>query len=171
MATTFYRGQQLGREDLNIYLENAAKTPVNAAEISYSLYDFTTGSEVLVGSPNMSPANPSVGEYFASVVVPLDANLGNYRIRWTFKEVIGGAVQQVLQEFSVLDKVGLSSASATMITGGVPNASMAQFDLMNRLRILLRDNCIGAEERIEVDASGQRVVVSIGDLWEALKDV
>jgi hypothetical protein len=140
MASTFYRGQQLGREDLNIYLVNAANTPVNAAEISYALYDFTTGYEVLVGAPVMTPANPSVGEYFASVVVPLDANIGSYRIRWTFKELIGGSVQQVVQEFAVLDKVGLSTPSATMITGGAINASAAEFDLMSRLRILLRDN-------------------------------
>jgi hypothetical protein len=140
MATTFYRGQQLGREDLNIYLVNSANTPVNAAEISYALYDFTTGYEVLVGAPSMTPANPSVGEYFASVVVPLDANLGNYRIRWTFKEIVGGAVQQVVQEFAVIDKAGLSTSSASMITGGVPNASMSTLDLMSRLRILLRDN-------------------------------
>lgn len=140
MATTFYRGQQLGREDLNIYLVNAANTPVNAAEISYALYDFTTGYEVLVGVPAMTPANPSVGEYFASVVVPLDANLGNYRIRWTFREIIGGAVQEVVQEFSVIDKVGLSSASASMITGGVVNASPVELDLIARLRILGRDN-------------------------------
>lgn len=139
MATTFYRGQQLGREDLNIYLVNAANTPVNAAEISYALYDFTTGYEVLVGVPAMTPANPSVGEYFASVVVPLDANLGNYRIRWTFREIIGGAVQEVVQEFSVIDKVGLSSASASMITGGVVNASPVELDLIARLRILSRD--------------------------------
>lgn len=140
MSTTFYRGQQLGRNDLNIFLVNAANTPVNAAEISYALYDFTTGQEVLVGIPLRTPANPSVGEYFASIIVPLDANLGDYRIRWTFREIIGGAVQQVVQEFSVSDKAGLSTSSASMITGGAINASLIELDLMSRLRILLRDN-------------------------------
>jgi hypothetical protein len=140
MSTSFYRGQQLGRNDLNIYLVNAANTPVNAAEISYALYDFTTGTEVLVGVPLRTPANPSVGEYFASIIVPLDANLGDYRVRWTFREIIGGPVQQVVQEFSVADKAGLSTNSASMITGGAINATMIEYDLMGRLRILLRDN-------------------------------
>jgi len=138
--TNFYRGQQLGRNDLNIYLVNAANTPVNAAEISYALYDFTTGQEVLVGIPMRIPANPSVGEYFASIIVPLDANLGEYRVRWTFREIIGGAQQQVVQEFSVTDKAGLSTSSASMITGGAINATAIEYDLMGRLRILLRDN-------------------------------
>lgn len=140
MGTNFYRGQQLGRNDLNIFLVNAANSPVNAAVISYALYDFTTGAEALVGMPTRIPANPSVGEYYASVIIPLDANLGSYRIRWTFQEMIGGSVQQVVQEFSVMDKAGLSSASASMITGSALNASTVELDLMARLRILLRDN-------------------------------
>jgi hypothetical protein len=140
MSTTFYRGQQLGRNDLNIFLVNAANMPVNAAEISYALYDFTTGAEVLIGIPLRVPANPSVGEYFASIIVPLDANMGEYRVRWTFREIIGGSVQQVVQEFAVMDKAGLSSSSASMITGSAINASMIELDLMARLRILLRDN-------------------------------
>jgi len=140
MSTNFYRGQQLGRNDLNIFLENASNTPVNAAEISYALYDFTTGAEVLIGVPNRTPANPSVGEYYASIIVPLDANLGDYRIRWAFRELVGAPMQQVVQEFTVIDKAGLSTASASMITGGAVNATAIEYDLMARLRILLRDN-------------------------------
>ena len=139
MGTTNYRGQQLGRNDLNIFLVNAANTPVMAAEITYALYDFTTGQEVLLGVPLRTPANPSVGEYFASIIIPLDANMGDYRVRWTFREIVGGQIQQVVQEFSVIDKAGLSSASASMITGGANNATTIEYDLMARLRILLRD--------------------------------
>jgi len=140
VGVTFYRGQQLGRNDLNIFLVNASNVPVDAAEISYALYDFTTGQEVLVGVPKRTPANPSVGEYYASIVVPLDANLGDYRIRWTFRELVGATIQQVVQEFCVIDKAGLSTASASMITGGAPTATTVELDLMARLRILLRDN-------------------------------
>ena len=138
--SAFFRGQQLGRKDLNIFLVNFSGTPVNAAEISYALFDFTTGMEVLVGAPQRTPANPSVGEYYSSIIVPLDANLGNYRIRWTFRELVGGQIQQVVQEFSVIDKSALSTPSASMITGDAINASIIELDMMARLRILLRDN-------------------------------
>lgn len=140
MSSNFFRGQQLGRNDLNIFLVNAVNTPINAAEISFALYDFTTGSEVLIGLPMLDPVNPSVGEYYASLIVPLDANIGDYRIRWTFREIVGGSVQQVVQEFSVLDRSGASSTSASMITGGAIDASASTYGLMNSLRILLRDN-------------------------------
>jgi hypothetical protein len=140
MSVTFFRGQQLGRNDLNIFLVNNSGMPVGAAEISYAVFDFTTGSEVLVGVPKREPANPSVGEYYASIIVPLDANMGTYRIRWTFREIVGGQIQQVVQEFSVIDKASLTSLSASMITGGVEGASHVVLSLMNSLRILLRDN-------------------------------
>lgn len=130
MPVSFYRGQQLGREDLNIFLENSNNTPTNAAEISYALLDFTTGMEVLLGSPVRVPSNPSVGEYYASVVVPLDANLGSYRVRWTFRETVSGPIQQVVQEFDVIDKATLQTMSYTDV----------ESDLIRRLRILLRDN-------------------------------
>ena len=131
MGVAFFKGQQLGRNDLNIFLVGANGTPVDAAEISYALYDLTTGLEALVGSPKRNPGHPSMGEYYASVVVPLDANLGSYRIRWTFREIIGGPVQQVVQEFAVIDKL----AAGETLTALTPTTA----DLVRRLRIMGRD--------------------------------
>ena len=130
MAVSFYRGQQLGSDDLNVFLENSSGHPTNAAEIHYALYDFTTGEEVLLGPPRRDPANPSVGCYYASIIVPLDANIGAYRVRWTFRERIGSAVNQVVQEFDVVDKATLDTALY----------SCCEEDMIRRLRILLRDN-------------------------------
>jgi hypothetical protein len=130
MPVSYFRGQALGREDLNLFLENGNNTPMNAAEISYALYDVTTGMEVLLGSPTRQPVNSSVGEYYASVIIPLDANLGSYRIRWTFRETVGGPIEQVVMEFDVVDKVTLQTSQYTDIV----------VDLIRRLRIVLRDN-------------------------------
>lgn len=130
MSVAYFKGQQLGEEDLNIFLENASGVPTNAAEIHYALFDFTTGMEALLGPPRRSPANPAVGCYYASVIIPLDANIGNYRIRWTFRERVGGPVHQVVQEFEVIDKA----------TNLVSLFSNCEADSIRRLRILLRDN-------------------------------
>jgi hypothetical protein len=130
VSVAFYKGQQLGKDDLNVFLENSSGHPSNAAEIYYALYDFTTGQEVLLGVPRRTPANPAVGHYYASVIIPLDANIGSYRVRWTFRETFGGPVHQVVQEFEVIDK-------ATNLTSLY---TCAEEDLMRRLRILLRDN-------------------------------
>ena len=130
MSVTFTRGQQLGREGLNIFLDNASGVPTNVQEITYALFDFTTGLEVLLGPPRRVPANPSVGEYYVNVVIPLDANLGSYRIRWTFREFVGAPLQQVVQEFSIVDR-------PTEVTS---RYSSQTADLVRRFRILCRDN-------------------------------
>jgi len=133
MSTAFFKGQQLGRGGLDIYLSNANGTPSNAAEISYAVFDFTTGQEVLVGSLQRTPANPSVGEYFASIIIPLDANIGAYRIRWTLREMVNSPIQRVVQEFAVIDQ-----ATSAMQLQALLSANEA--DLIRRLRTLLRDN-------------------------------
>jgi hypothetical protein len=130
MSVAFYRGQQLGQDDLNIFLESNSGNPANAAEISYALFDYTTGQEVLLGVPRRTPASPSVGHYYASIIIPLDANIGNYRVRWTFRETVGGPVNQVVQEFEVIDK---AQNLVSLITD-------AETDLVRRLRIITRDN-------------------------------
>lgn len=130
--TSFYRGQQLGASDLNIFLSNVNSIPEDAALISYAIYDFTTGQEVLVGPQQRVPAHPSVGEYYASIIIPLDANLGEYRIRWTFQELTSSPIQQVVMGFSVIDKVVPDEM--------FPTLSDIESDLSRRLRILLRDN-------------------------------
>ena len=132
MSVAFFRGQQLGKHDLNLFLTSASGTPINAAEISYSIVDFTTGQEVVVGPPQLSPANPSVGEYYVSLVIPLDANLGSYRVRWTFRELVGSDIHQVVQEFEVVDKT-------TQLECPPPYTKIER-DLMGRIRMLLRDN-------------------------------
>lgn len=129
MSETMLRGQQLGRSDLVLHLANSSGHPSNAAEISYALYDFTTGQEVLLGSPTRVPENPSVGEYYASIIIPLDANIGTYRIRWTMREMIGGPIQTALQEFTVQDRV----------TAPLSCYTVTEVDLVRRLRMLLRD--------------------------------
>jgi hypothetical protein len=158
MPVAFYRGQQLGREDLNIFLDNTTGNPINVAEITYALFDFTTGMEALVGPPRRTPSNPSVGEYYANIVIPLDANLGDYRIRWTFRETVNGPIQSAVQEFAIMDRAIEQPQPYSVWT----------MDLTRRLRILLRDNCVGEEEAIELDADGEKMVVSVRDLYEAI---
>jgi hypothetical protein len=158
MGVSFLRGQQLGRKDLNIYLTNASGHPTNAAEISYSLYDFTTGMEALLGQSRRTPANPSVGEYYASLLIPLDANIGAYRIRWTMREVVGGPLQTVVQEFDVRDRE----------TSAPSNFSSVETDLIRRLRILTRDNCLVGDETVLFDVDGEEMVISLEDLWGAV---
>jgi hypothetical protein len=162
MGVVFTQGQTLTRGDLDLFLTNAQSFPTNAAEIYYAIYYVDPGppeTEVLIGSDQRVPVNPAVGEYYASLMVPTTATVGTYRIRWTFKETISSPYQQVVQEWGVV-----ATGTVTGVTYTVAEQSM-----IDKLRILLRDNCLGGEEVVEVDADGTLIRVTLEDLWGVLK--
>lgn len=133
MAVAFTPGQVIGRGDLDIFLTNSSNNPTNASDIYYALYYVDPGPpevEVLVGSDHRIPINPTVGEYYASLMVPSSAQAGTYRIRWTFKEFSNSPYQQVVQEFAVV------------ISGSIlvsPTYSTEVTAMITSLRMLLRD--------------------------------
>ena len=132
-GVVFKRSQQLGRTSgLSLFLKGSDGSPKNAAQIFYDIYDFTTGVEVLLPPANRAPQNPAVGEYFADFTVPIDANIGNYRIRWKAREYLNSPVVNIVQEFAVI------ADPAQIIT--IPGATNTQIDLVKSLRVLLRDN-------------------------------
>jgi len=129
----FKRGQELGRGDLDIFLKNRDGAMRDAAEIVYDVYDYTTGTEVLLPAlANAVPEHPAVGEYYASFFIPADANIGPYRIRWKFRQFVSSQLIEVLQEFDVVE-------TSTQVIA-MPGITGVEFDLIRSLRVMLRDN-------------------------------
>lgn len=161
MSLKFPLGKILGPEDLNICLTDADGHPTDVHSITYALYDVSTGVEVLLGPAQRVPVRKELGYYYASLKIPEDANLGAYRIRWSFQETQVSPVNVVIEDFTVAEpEVFLADLYSPI-----------QADMIRRLRILLRDNCLGEEEVIEVDAGGELIKVTMGELWELLHDV
>lgn len=162
MSVTFKRGQELSRaEGLNIFLKSRDGNPKNAASISYSIFDFTTGVEVLLPPANRTPVNPTAGEYYAAFVIPMDANVGGYRIRWSFSEYTSSPAAQVVQEFSIVDNPN------QVVT--IPGITPVEFDLVRGLRIMLRDNNPGRNYHFVPPAGEQSVnqfTRVFGYVWE-----
>jgi hypothetical protein len=162
MSTTFKRGQELSRSNgLNIFLKARDGSPRNAAEISYDIFDFTTGCEVLLPPQGRKPVNPAIGEYYASFIIPLDANVGNYRLRWYFREFVGSPQVSVLQSFAVVQ-------DATQVVS-LPGITPIELDLVRGIRVLLRDNNPARNYHF-VPPSGEESVNQFtrvfGFLWE-----
>jgi hypothetical protein len=165
MAVAFMPGNLLGRSDLDIFLQDSQGIPANAASITYAIFYVDPGppeAEVLIGPAQRVPVNPAVGEYYGSVMIPMTATPGTYRIRWTFKETVSSPDQNVVQEFAVV--ILGSAVSATKY-------SKEKQQMINSLRVLLRDQCVGGEEQVEVDTGGKIVLVSMEELWETLHDL
>ena len=163
MAVCFEPGTTLGRGDLDIFLTNSVGNPTNAFSITFAIYwvDPVPLAEVLIGGAARTPVNAAVGEYYAAIVVPPTATPGDYHIRWTFQQLASTPAQQVVQEFGV---VASGSTTASTLTS-------AQQDCINKLRILLRDNCVGGEELVELDVAGERMLVRMDALHETLHDL
>jgi hypothetical protein len=133
MTVVFTPGQEVVRGDLDIFLTDSNSVPVAAAEISYALFFVDPGppeTEVLIGSATRTPVNPSVGEYYAALMIPTNATPGTYLLRWTFRETVASAEIQVAQEFAV--------ASESLVISSP--YSKPELDMINALRVLLRDN-------------------------------
>lgn len=132
-SQVFKRNQSLTRQNgLNIFLKSRDGVPKNAATISYNIYDFTTGSEILIPPNDRIPLNPAVGEYFACFNIPVEANLGSYRIKWKVREYLNSPEATVVQEFTVVS----DPTQTTNLFG----ASKIETDLVKSTRVLLRDN-------------------------------
>ena len=132
MAVAFLPSQTIARGDLDLFLTNNVGNPTNASDIYYAIYYVDPGPpevEVLIGSDHRIPINPTVGEYYASMMVPPSATAGSYHIRWTFKEFVDSPYQQVVQEFAVVQAGVILSHSYSEGTQ----------EMINHLRKLLRD--------------------------------
>ena len=133
MSVVFTQGETLGRGDLDIFMSNAQGNPINVYEINYAIYyvDPNTQQEVLIGSSARTPVNPSVGEYYASLLIPANAAPGDYTIRWLFRETATSAQEGAVQEFGVVTPASETTAS---------EYSDCVSDLIRKMRFLTRDN-------------------------------
>jgi hypothetical protein len=161
MSVVFKRGQTLSRGDLDLFLTNSSGNVANAADITYAIYFSDNQVDVLIGDPARIPENPAVGEYYASLRIPATASYGTYRIKWAIRELVNSPIQNVVQEFGVV-------TNETIVSYGMSEAMKSMVD---KLRILLRDQCIGGEEVILVDVGDEKIYVRLDELYDLIGDL
>lgn len=165
MSVAFRRGSTTGPADLDIFIRNPQGDLMDPVRLSYAVYDRTTGIEVLQGSPACVPFKISVGHWYACVVIPADANIGDFVIRWTIQEIPTDPVYQSVMEFNVVGDNTIVSFT------GNPDLDR----LIWSLRILLRDNqpdknySVDGKEKIELMVNGKAIIVSLKELWEIIE--
>jgi hypothetical protein len=130
------------------------------------LFDYTTGVEVLIGVADRVPATTGVGNFYVDAMIPLDANIGDWIVRWNFRETVSAPLVQVAQEFGVVKADVVIS-----ITG-----NDVHDDFIRRLRILLRDNnpdrnySVDGKELVEIRAGSILETVSLEDLYNIIEE-
>jgi hypothetical protein len=104
-VVVFERGQQLTKNDLNIFVRDNEGNLIDPFSITYTIYDRTGSKPVLVGgSLNQIPSRDSVGYYWVNVRMDEGENLGEYEIQWDIRLVENGNREQVNQRFSIVRK-------------------------------------------------------------------
>lgn len=159
MAVAFVRGSTTGPADLAITVRDNSNNLMDPFRLEYAVYDTTSGLEVLMGSPAATPIRVTIGQYYAQVVIPADANVGDWIIRWTVQDTAADPVYQSVQPFNVL--------GSNVIPSFTGNADLDK--LIHSLRILLRDNSPDRNYRFRPPATekfiqGQTQV--FGFIWE-----
>ncbi len=166
MSVAFFKGQVLTSADLKIVIRNSSGVPVDPYYIRYALFDYTTGIDVLIGVPNRIPATTGTGQYFVDAQIPLDANIGDWIVRWNFNETTTSPLVEVAQDFNVVSQNVTTAIAQTT----------AQDVLLRRLRIFLRDNnpdrnySVDGKEKIKIKTKDKTYVVSLEELWEIVEN-
>jgi hypothetical protein len=159
MSVAYQPGQTLTQDDLKILIRDSIGNLIDPYDIRYSLFDYTTGVEVLIGAPNQVPATSGIGQFYVSTTIPLDANIGDWIVRWNFRESVGSPLVQVVQEFNIV---------ATTVVTSITNDSSEQL-MIRRLRIILRDNNPDRNYRFRPPSSEQFLQTQtqvFGYVWE-----
>jgi len=160
------RGQTSSPNDLNIIVRDSSDNLIDPYLLQYATYDYTTGIEVLIGSPVNTPARISLGKYYAPVVIPADANIGVWRIRWTIQETAVDPVYESVEEFNVV-----GDSTVVSFTGDV-NVDA----LLHSLRIILRDNnpdrnySVSGEEKIKIRVEEKEFILSLEEFYKIVED-
>ncbi len=166
MAVAYMRGTTTGTSDLNITIRDSGGNLIDPYRLEYAIFDYTTGIEILIGSPVNVPVRISTGMYYASVVIAADANIGEWRIRWTVQELAADPVYQSVQEFQVV-----GSGVVASFTGDVNLDA-----LIHTLRIILRDNnpdrnySVSGDEKILLKIKNNEFLLSLEEFYQIIED-
>jgi len=120
MATTLIREQTLTKDDLNIYIlkDGVLTSPYS---ITYTIYRLSStcsekvfdNEEPLVETIDSIPIPFGIGKYFAPWEMSTDLGIGNYRIKWNFREAPDKGIKQEAEEFTIVSRSCLSTDASS----------------------------------------------------------
>jgi len=136
MAGVAYQvGQQLTKDDLFVMVETigpSGSMPATPFTIVYNIFDKTTGTPLLIPPADRPAAEAEIGLFFASDIVPRNANFGEHEVKFSWQLEDGGPFTQqairyhVVAAFTILTNQALknlvdnaSSGAVSLPNGGV----------------------------------------------------
>jgi len=142
---------------LDVFVTDTNGFPVTPFAIAYGIYR-KEGSELhlVSGSAEMPPQTDAIGHYMSGWLVPESPLAGEHRVIWKIQQDTDSPIDTAQQDFTV----GITDLTAVKYGDAIHG-------LIMKLRTLLRD-CVGGETLVELDVGGEKLVVSMEDLYEAI---
>lgn len=161
MAVVFSPGQQLTRNDLNIFIRDSNNNMFDPHYISYDIVD-SDDSSIFV-QQNQTPEKESMGWYWANIEIPQELSVGTYTIKWNVQETSSDTLQLVEQKFGIVQEESVVSYTPTI--GGVvyyPGQTLTEKDLYIIIRNHLGNQVDPHEISYEIyqRVSGLEVLIS-----------
>lgn len=159
------QGQTLTKDNLNVYfyIGGTLSDPFN---VTYTLYDISSGADEVIGLPERMPIKFATGSYYAQWTVPDDEPLGLHKIVWKYKDSATSETKTDVEEFEIIPP-------CTAMKQEFPD--MIKY-LIRELRVKLRDinpdrdYSIGGEELITLDVDGEEITLSIEEFYNIIKE-
>lgn len=143
MGNVFTTGDLLASEDLKVEFRDSIGNFIDPVSISFAIFDLTypltavklrNFSPVLVTGCYVGATRVSTGKYYAAWKVPVNANLGMYKIVWKYIDPITELTKAIEEEFSVVGldpryAVGGIVSPGTMAPAPVPPPESVFFEL------------------------------------------
>jgi hypothetical protein len=95
------QGQTLTKDDLNVYFYVGGSLS-DPYWVTFTLFDSTSGSDVVIGLPERIPIKFGAGSYFAPWTIPNDEPMGLHKIRWKYKDSTTSIEKQDFEEFQII---------------------------------------------------------------------
>jgi hypothetical protein len=130
MSVTLVKGQELTKNDLNIFITDDNNVPYNPFSIVWTIYrqkqmfgwngwasniiidpqDPSWINEyAIVETINSVPIVFGIGNFFAPWVMPKDIEVGTYRIKWDMRKYEDSPPFQEVEEFDIMAPSWLSA--------------------------------------------------------------
>ena len=128
MAVVFNAGQQLTRNDLNIFIRDQSNTLFDPNYITFSVEDLD-GKSLFIQKA-ITPVKETIGWYWANIMIPNGTPLGSYTIKWFVKNYQETPIEEIAQKFGIVKKI--QQVTFTPTIGGVvyyPGQKLSDKDL------------------------------------------
>jgi len=132
MSATIYRGKNLTKDDLKIFIKDSEGNYLNPFSITYTIYRFynqTCCEEPILETIDMSPIIFGTGKFFAAWNMAKDLNVGKYRIKWHIRRYQDSPVYEEVEEFDVITQI--DSLNYSVLVGKSGNLPHQKFGNQN----------------------------------------